>query len=123
MQKAEPLKCGMRNAECRNSQGQNGDWGPRNCGNDELGMQELKNGALKEGNEGKPSARGRVCVKRSRDIAPRCPRPRQRGRNKPRAACEPRPTLRRNLAARTARRAIPTFALNTYDADGCDRDG
>ncbi len=28
--------------------------------------------------------------------------------------CVPRPTLRRNLAARTARRAIPTLALNTY---------
>ena len=42
------------------------------------------------------------------DIAPRCPRPRQSGRNKPRATCEPRPTLRRNLAARTARRAVPT---------------
>src|SRR6266581_690378 len=25
--------------------------------------------------------------------------------------------------AGTAQRAIPTFALNRYDADGCDRDG
>src|SRR6266568_4560086 len=44
-----------------------------------------------------------------RDIAPRCPRPRQRGRNESRPTCESRPTLRRNLAARTARRAIPTY--------------
>ncbi len=42
------------------------------------------------------------------------PRPRQSERNKPRVTCEPRPTLRRNLAARTARRAIPTLAVNTY---------
>ena len=52
------------------------------------------------------------------DIAPRCPRPRQSGQNKPGATCKPRPTLRRNLAARTARRAIPTLALNTYPPFG-----
>src|SRR6266568_3047047 len=63
------------------------------------------------------------------DIAPRCPRPRQSGRNKPRATCEPRPTLRRNLAARTARRAIPTITLNRYLQQashalvGCGRHG
>src|SRR6266571_8039900 len=43
-----------------------------------------------------------------REIALRSPRPRQRGRNESRASCGSRPTLRRNLAARTAQRAIPT---------------
>ncbi len=43
-----------------------------------------------------------------REIALRSPRPRQRGRNESRASCGSRPTLRRNLAARTAQRAVPT---------------